>query len=323
MPGEKELTEEERDELEDLLRGMVVERKTIREGMGFCIARSSSAVEIAQTLSEALTLDETPAPKKIARLFLLSDILHNALGAASQATASRSVAAGVVPRDANAYRAAFQRHLPNIFVSLHGCLSRLDSRMAIETMKEQVVKVLYVWQVGPARSGAALAPMAQPQPAPRQPSPRTTLPAPDGGCGIATCPSSSPTLPHTSLAHVLLNGMCTARWHARRGDFPDWRQARPAAHPNCRRRQSLLPPYSLLTFGWSLARVPPPRLPLSPLLTGVGSLPPLFPHQAGAHPAARLARPAETGWRRCTRRRRPRGRPRCPTRRLRIRFGFQ
>jgi hypothetical protein len=162
VPGEKELTEEERDELEDLLRGMVVERKTIREGMAFCISRSSSALEIAQTLSEALTLDETPAPKKIARLFLLSDILHNALGASAQAAAGRSAAAGVVPRDAHAYRAAFQRHLPDIFVSLHGCLSRLDSRMAMETMKEQVVKVLYVWQVGPMRGGAAQAPIAPP-----------------------------------------------------------------------------------------------------------------------------------------------------------------
>jgi hypothetical protein len=152
VPGSKELTEEERDELEDLLRGMVFERKTIREGMGFCITRSSSAIEIVQTISEALTLDETPAPKKIARLFLLSDILHNALGAAAQVAAGRR-ATGVVPRDAHAYRASFQRHLPDIFVSLHGCLARLDSRMAVETMKEQVVKVLYVWQVESAHGG--------------------------------------------------------------------------------------------------------------------------------------------------------------------------
>jgi len=149
-PGEKELSEEERDQLEDMLRGMVIERKTIRDGMGFCIERSESALEIAQTLSEALTLDETPAPKKIARLLLLSDILHNALGAAPRASTSRSSRAnarGGIPPEAYLYRAAFQKLLPDIFISLHGCLTRLDSRMSVETMKEQVVKVLYVWQV--------------------------------------------------------------------------------------------------------------------------------------------------------------------------------
>jgi len=152
-PGEKELSEEERDQLEDMLRGMVIERKTIRDGMGFCIERSESALEIAQTLSEALTLDETPAPKKIARLLLLSDILHNALGAAPRASTSRSSRAnarGGIPPEAYLYRAAFQKLLPDIFISLHGCLTRLDSRMSVETMKEQVVKVLYVWQVRPS-----------------------------------------------------------------------------------------------------------------------------------------------------------------------------
>ena len=45
--------------------------------MGFCIGKAAASVEITETITESLTLAETPVPKKIARLFLLSDILHN------------------------------------------------------------------------------------------------------------------------------------------------------------------------------------------------------------------------------------------------------
>jgi len=130
--GGRELSEEERDELEDLLRAMVVERQVIADGMGWCVARSTASSEIVETITEALTLSETPAPKKIARLFLVSDILHNA-GTAN------------VP-GASSFRGHFQRTLPEMFESLHGCLMGLDSRMGVETMKDQVVKVLYIWQ---------------------------------------------------------------------------------------------------------------------------------------------------------------------------------
>ena len=81
--------------------------------------------------TQALTLKQTPVPKKIARLFLVSDLLHNSSAA--------------VPK-ASTFRSRFQATLPAIFESLHEVLGTLDSRMAIETMKEQVTKVLYIWQ---------------------------------------------------------------------------------------------------------------------------------------------------------------------------------
>jgi len=71
-------------------------------------------------------------PKKIARLFLVSDILHNA-------------SASSVP-NASSYRSSFQASLPDIFRSLHESYKGINSRMGLETMKEQVVKVLHVWQ---------------------------------------------------------------------------------------------------------------------------------------------------------------------------------
>jgi hypothetical protein len=46
--------------------------------------------------------------------------------------------------------AVFHRHflvsLPEIFVSLHDTYKELTSRMGIETMKQQVTKVLHIWQ---------------------------------------------------------------------------------------------------------------------------------------------------------------------------------
>ena len=88
--------------LEAMLRGLVIERSAIRHGMAWCIQRSAASDEIVETLAGSLTLLQTPVPKKIARLFLVSDILHNA--GVSKA----------VPR-ADSYKVRLQLALPDIF----------------------------------------------------------------------------------------------------------------------------------------------------------------------------------------------------------------
>ena len=128
-------------------------------------------------------------PKKIARLFLVSDILHNASASVPNASSYRShlpmckarpvwpasqstcISANWPRLEASlsliwrwrggAWRAGgriglslrvavFHRHflvsLPEIFVSLHDTYKELTSRMGIETMKQQVTKVLHIWQ---------------------------------------------------------------------------------------------------------------------------------------------------------------------------------
>mmetsp|Transcript_11620 Transcript_11620/g.26100 ORF Transcript_11620/g.26100 Transcript_11620/m.26100 type:complete len:390 (+) Transcript_11620:1-1170(+) len=114
-----------------MLRGLLVERQKIKECMGFCISKAAASAEIVETVTEALTLSETPVPKKIARLFLVSDVLHNS--------------SALVPH-ASSYRSRFQETLPQIFKSLHDTSQALTSRMSIETMKDSVVKVLHIWQ---------------------------------------------------------------------------------------------------------------------------------------------------------------------------------
>ena len=96
-----------------------------------CIERSSASDEIVETISESLVLKQTPIPKKLARLFLVSDLLHNS-------------SAGV-PR-AGTYRTRFQTTLVGIFEAFHATYASLESRMSQESLRDVVIKVLHIWQ---------------------------------------------------------------------------------------------------------------------------------------------------------------------------------
>lgn len=166
----KGLTEEQRDDFEDLLRGLTTHRQRIRDVMGFAIDNSEAAGEIVQVLTEALTLDETPIPTKIARLFLVSDILHNSTAAVRNAHAYRSLYVSFVLSFSLSFpffvsfivflsfsfshsllliwRASsrFQKQLPNVFESFSTALRNASGRMSAEQLKEQVMRVLRVWE---------------------------------------------------------------------------------------------------------------------------------------------------------------------------------
>lgn len=67
----------QRDRLEDLLRNITPERIKVAEAMVFCIEHAEAAEEICDCIAESLSILQTPANKKIARLYLISDILNN------------------------------------------------------------------------------------------------------------------------------------------------------------------------------------------------------------------------------------------------------
>jgi ADP-ribosylglycohydrolase len=149
----KGLTEEQRDDFEDLLRGLTTQRQRIRDVMGFAIDNSEAAGEIVQVLTEALTLDETPIPTKIARLFLVSDILHNSTAAVRNAHAYRSLYVSFVLSFSlssllliRRASSRFQKQLPNVFESFSTALRNAAGRMSAEQLKEQVMRVLRVWE---------------------------------------------------------------------------------------------------------------------------------------------------------------------------------
>lgn len=67
----------QRDRLEDLLRNISPERLKVAEAMIFCIEHAEAAEEICDCILESLSILQTSVNKKIARLYLISDILHN------------------------------------------------------------------------------------------------------------------------------------------------------------------------------------------------------------------------------------------------------
>lgn len=67
----------QRDRLEDLIRHLTPERQKIGDAMIFCIEHADAADEICECIAESVSSTETLVNKKIARLYLVSDILHN------------------------------------------------------------------------------------------------------------------------------------------------------------------------------------------------------------------------------------------------------
>eukprot|EP00468_Gymnochlora_sp_CCMP2014_P009633 CAMPEP_0167759516 /NCGR_PEP_ID=MMETSP0110_2-20121227/11070_1 /TAXON_ID=629695 /ORGANISM="Gymnochlora sp., Strain CCMP2014" /LENGTH=695 /DNA_ID=CAMNT_0007645917 /DNA_START=44 /DNA_END=2131 /DNA_ORIENTATION=- len=128
----RRLRSRSRDEFEDRLRGLSLNRTKIAYGMGFALDHADEAKEIVEIITESLSLDETPIPKKVARLFLVSDILYNSTAPV---------------RNASAYRSEFKDKLPKIFESLHRTYKNIQGRITANAMRERITKVLRVWQV--------------------------------------------------------------------------------------------------------------------------------------------------------------------------------
>ncbi|KAH7416576.1 hypothetical protein KP509_14G097400 [Ceratopteris richardii] len=85
---------------------------------------------IVEVLTESLTLKETIIPTKVARLMLVSDILHNS---------------SAPVKNASAYRTKFEASLPDIMESFNELYRGITGRITAEALKERVLKVLQVW----------------------------------------------------------------------------------------------------------------------------------------------------------------------------------
>nr|XP_027084478.1 protein RRC1-like [Coffea arabica] len=127
---ERTLTDAQRDEFEDMLRALTLERSQIKEAMGFALDNADAAGEVVEVLTESLTLKETPIPTKVARLMLVSDILHNS---------------SAPVKNASAYRTKFEATLPDIMESFNDLYRSVTGRITAEALKERVLKVLQVW----------------------------------------------------------------------------------------------------------------------------------------------------------------------------------
>lgn len=76
-PNKGQLSVAQRNRLEDLIRHLTPERLKIADAMIFCIEHADAADEISECIAESLMNPETAIHKKIARIYLVSDVLHN------------------------------------------------------------------------------------------------------------------------------------------------------------------------------------------------------------------------------------------------------
>uniref|UniRef100_A0A673CP62 U2 snRNP-associated SURP motif-containing protein n=1 Tax=Sphaeramia orbicularis TaxID=375764 RepID=A0A673CP62_9TELE len=125
------LKEEERDKLEEMLRGLTPRRGDIAEAMLFCLSHAEAAEEIVECITESLSILKTPLPKKIARLYLVSDVLYNS---------SAKVA------NASYYRKYFETKLCQIFSDLNATYKTIQGHLQSENFKQRVMSCFRAWE---------------------------------------------------------------------------------------------------------------------------------------------------------------------------------
>ncbi|XP_053963349.1 U2 snRNP-associated SURP motif-containing protein [Anastrepha ludens] len=125
------LSNAQRDRLEDLLRHITPERSRVGDAMIFCIEHADAADEICECIAESLSNPDTLASKKIARLYLISDLLHNCT---------------VKVSNASFFRKAIEKHLVEVFENMHNFFTLMESRLKAEGLKSRVIKVIRAWE---------------------------------------------------------------------------------------------------------------------------------------------------------------------------------
>lgn len=87
--------------------------------------------QVVDIIMSSLIVESTAVPRKLARLFLVCDILHNS--------------AATIP-NAWKFRQEFERRLPVVFDHLSDIYKSFPGRMTANTFKQQVVSVVEVWE---------------------------------------------------------------------------------------------------------------------------------------------------------------------------------
>jgi U2-associated protein SR140 len=111
--------------LEGLLRHLCSSRESIAEAMVFCIQHSEAAIEIIDLITSSLVLSLSSDPllmmsRKLSRLYLLSDLLHNS---------------NVTVHHAWKFRNALETVLPLIFRHWRDVVNGFDSKLKIESWR--------------------------------------------------------------------------------------------------------------------------------------------------------------------------------------------
>ncbi|XP_036421289.1 U2 snRNP-associated SURP motif-containing protein isoform X8 [Colossoma macropomum] len=125
------LKDDERDKLEEMLRGLTPRRSDVAEAMLFCLTHADAAEEIVECVAESLSILKTPLPKKIARLYLVSDVLYNSSAKVS---------------NASYYRKFFEAKLCQIFSDLNATFKTIQGHLQSEHFKQRVMSCFRAWE---------------------------------------------------------------------------------------------------------------------------------------------------------------------------------
>eukprot|EP01119_Soliformovum_irregulare_P012497 TRINITY_DN3248_c0_g3_i5.p1 TRINITY_DN3248_c0_g3~~TRINITY_DN3248_c0_g3_i5.p1 ORF type:complete len:396 (+),score=100.47 TRINITY_DN3248_c0_g3_i5:694-1881(+) len=130
-PKPKSKLEKLKEDMDSALQHLTIERKSIRDAMAYALEHADSSAEVVRMISESMHQKEAAVSGKVARLYLVSDILYNS--------------SAPVP-NASSYRNRFEEKLPDMFSHLGEVYRNTGGRMTAQNLKEQVLRVLRVWE---------------------------------------------------------------------------------------------------------------------------------------------------------------------------------
>ncbi|KAF9523996.1 hypothetical protein CPB83DRAFT_886523 [Crepidotus variabilis] len=120
-----------RQRFEAMLRAMSGKRGELARCMTFCLEHAEAAHEVADIIVSSLLVEGTAVPRKVARLHLICDILHNS--------------AAAVP-SAWKFRQEFQARLGIVFDHLANIYHSFPGRITADIFKKQITTVVDIWE---------------------------------------------------------------------------------------------------------------------------------------------------------------------------------
>lgn len=120
-----------RRRLEAMLRGITLRRERIARIMLFAIDHAVAAETVSKIIIDSILQPTTPISRKLARLYVVSDILHNSSVSASNAWR---------------YRSLFEDYLDKVFLHWGDVSNSFAGRIKRESCKEMARNILNIWE---------------------------------------------------------------------------------------------------------------------------------------------------------------------------------
>lgn len=120
-----------RRRFEAMLRALSGRRGELARCMAFSLEHAEAANEVVDIIISSLLVDGTPVPRKVSRLHLICDILHNS--------------AAPLPM-AWKFRQEFQSRLGLVFDHLSTIYHSFPGRITAETFKKQIASIVDIWE---------------------------------------------------------------------------------------------------------------------------------------------------------------------------------